>query len=446
MKNNKSKHNQYGSGLFDIFKEKLMPNEFKEYGEIMGSAIQSENLLIDAYEKYTRSAKQYYGIYNKHLENLKQLEDAKNIPSLIDMFKNKVMSDDFKYKISIDRSNPLLLNNYLVTDDTLPKNFKKEHVINQIRYTVSKFNPTDKILIDSIGNVSIDGTTCAFTVKTGTDEKFNLSTKINTDYVIDMYDVEEQIREIISKIKGKLDFDIELIDDFNVDTEELEIPGITYDKPEDIDALDAKLKELDFVKSIKANRSSKNNNILENKPEITRPERKEYNIFAKADAKNEEQRLAYEEEQKRLELLNKEALRDIGADVELNPEEYKKQFPEVAEQLKNIFTENNTDTNIYSPEQIQTLQQLQQQPNYPMITFGQQLPVPKFLQQQPFNYSMMGPQNHNQGLLYQQPNITQDDSYCRSMSSNPEACKIDPKCFYNANIINPALRCQTGIK
>jgi hypothetical protein len=443
MSNNMKKiKSQYGGGLFDLLKEKLMPSNFKEYGHIMGTVIYSENELIKAYEEYTSAAKNYFSIYNKHLEHLKALEESKNIPSLIDIFKTKVIPNDFKNKLTIDRSNPLLLNNYLVTDDTLPKNFKKEHVINQIRYTVSKFNPTDKILVDSIGNVSIDGTTCKFTIKMGTGDKFDLSTKINTDYIIDMTDVEEQVREVIAKIKAKLDFDIELIDDFKVDTEELEIPGVTYDKPEDIDILDAKLRELDFVKSIKANRSENNNMNNVEKPKTPKPERREFDIFGKADAIIEEKRKAEDDERRRLAELDKEALRDIGADAQLNPEEYKKQFPDVAEQLKNIFTEPE------APLGGQDLQQFQLQPNYPTRNFGQQMPTPGFLQQQPFNFGMMGPQQQQgyQGQSPVQTIVDPDEAHCRTLSNNPEACKIDPKCFYSANIINPDRRCHKDVK
>jgi hypothetical protein len=440
MKNTMNKNKtQYGGGLFDLLKEKLMPSDFKEYGHIMGTAIHSENEFITAYEEYTRAAKHYFATYNKHLEHLKALEESKNIPSLVDMFKTKVIPNDFKNKLRIDRSNPLLLNNYLVTDNTLPKNFKKEHVINQIRYTVSKFNPTDKILVDSIGNVSIDGTTCKFTIKMGTGDKFDLSTKINTDYVIDMNDVEEQVREVIAKIKGKLDFDIELIDDFQVDTEELEIPGITYDKPENINALDAKLRELDFVKSIKANRSESDIGPSSDKPKPIKPERREFDIFGRADAIAEEKKKEEEAERRRLAELDREALRDIGADAQLNPDEYKKQFPEVADQLKNIFAEPEA-----KGDGEQQIQQMQQQPNYPMRTFGQQMPTPGFLQQQPFNFGMMGTQQPQQ---MQQPDIVDpDEAYCRTMSANPEACKIDPKCFYSANIPNPERRCHKDVK
>lgn len=449
----KPKKNQTGSGLFDLLKEKLMPSDFREYGHIMGTAIYSENEFIKAYEEYTKAAKHYFKTYNKHLEHLKALEESKNIPSLIYLFKTKVLPNDFKNKLTIDRSNPLLLNNYLVTDETLPKNFKKEHVINQIRYTVSKFNPTDKILVDSIGNVSIDGTTCNFTIKMGTGDKFDLSTKINTDYIIDIPDVEEKVSGIIAQIKGKLDFDIELIDDFQVNTDELEIPGITYDKPEDIDILDAKLRDLDFVKSIKATRSEVNNNIYE-KEKTIKPERREFDIFGKADARAEQERKEQEAERRRLEELDKDGLRDIGADAQLNPEEYKRQFPEVAEQLKNIFTEPEM------PNINPNIQQQQLQPNYPTRNFGQQIPNPGFLQQQPFNFGMMGPQQQQmQQQMQQQPQqpqqlqqlqqqqiIDRDEAYCRTMSNNPEACKIDPKCFYSPNIANPERRCHKDVK
>ena len=258
----------------------------------------------------------------------------------------------------------------------------------------------------------------------------------------------------VAKIKGKLDFDIELIDDFQVDTEELDIPGITYDKPEDIDALDAKLRELDFVKSIKAERANTNNangNNLD-KPKAVKPERREYDVFGKAEAMAEEKRKAEEAERRRLAELDREALRDIGADAQLSPEEYKKQFPEVAEQLKNIFTEPEVQQQTPGT---QDLQQQQLQPNFPTRNFGQQIPTPGFLQQKPFNFGMMGPQQQGQPGLpgqpvqqgqYMTPIVDPDEAYCRTLSANPEACKIDPKCFYSANIQNPERRCHKDVK
>jgi len=444
-----------GGGLFEtiagIFDSNSNSNSKNLNNLIMEKSKKSENELINAYEDYVKITKKYFSLYNNHLNNLKELEENKNISNLVDLFKKHIMNDEFNYNIHVDRSNPLLLNNYLVTDDTLRKNFLKEHVINQLRYAIHKFNIKDKILIESIGNVSIDGMKCNYTIKASTGDKYELQTNINKDYLIDMNDVEEQIIKLISEIKGKLEFDIELVDDFQVeDREDIEIPGITYNKPEDINLIDAKLRQLsqeqDLIKGVKPYEpESSSESESENKPKSTPPQRVIYNFYEKSRLEEEAKRKAEEEERKR---LDKEALRDIGANQQLNPEEYKKLYPDVATQLKGIF--GNPEVEIQ--QQHQQYGQYQQSPNFPAVrTFGQYQPQEQTLL--PFspssalkmNYQQQ-PQQQYQPQQHIQEIIDADEAYCRSMSDNPEACKLDPKCYYSSNILNPSRRCHKDVK
>jgi len=433
----------YGGNIFNNIKEKIFGLNYNEYGSLMGEVLNTENKFILAYEKYTQASRDYFILYNDHVENLKKLEDHNNLTSLVSTFKDLVVPNNFRYKLTIDRSNPLLLTNYLVTDDTLPKNFKREHVINQIRYTLSRFNAGDKILIDSIGNVYIDGITCKFTLKTNSGEKYELETNINEDYIVDLDDVEEKVREIIVQLKGKLDFELELINNFQVDNRQLDIPGITYNSPDDIDLLDAKLKELGDAQNINSIRGKAPEPILNevNKVKPIEPRRQVYDVYEKAQQAEDEKLRLLEIERKKQEELDREALRDIGMNARLDPENYKIQYPDVASQLKQIFTEPELidGQNPQAMQQQMQTQQMQLQPNFPNRTFGQQLPMPTFLQQtQPF--PLLQPQKNHVEIT------DQTEAFCRSMSDNPEACKLDRRCFYSANILDPSRKCHKDVK
>ena len=118
--------------------------------------VESEKDLIDSYENLAKSSRQYYKNYNRHLGNLIVLDESLGIRGLEQTFKNQVIKNVFKGNDVVDRSNPLLLRNFLVSNATLPRNFRKEHLLSQVRYILRKFNPKDEILIQSI-DIAIEG-------------------------------------------------------------------------------------------------------------------------------------------------------------------------------------------------------------------------------------------------------------------------------------------------
>lgn len=423
--NKSHSYNKKGGFLFNLFETKE-DDSYKYMGKHMGSAINSENILITRYEQYVKASNEYYKSYKNHIKNIEDLEDMKGMTSLLSTFKNKVMKNDFRFKDSIDRSNPLLLRNYLVTDDSLPKNFKKEHVTNQIRYVISKFKPADKILIDSIGNLRIDGTTCFYTIKASNGDKHEKTTTINDDYLINSENVEEDVENIISELKSKLDFEIELVDEFEVGENRIEVPGLTFADPEEI--LQAKLREIKgSVKAetpVKASNNNENGNGNRNKHKAPKPnDRIIYSIGKKSSKHREKDSIE----------------RDIGVDAKLDPDQFKQEpQPEIAEQLKKIF---NPD--IQQPEQPQMQYQQPQYDQYGQVippSQGQQLPIQlqdSFPMQRTFDSPIIQPQ----------PFYTVDpiEAKCRTMSNNPQACNADPNCYYSANL-EPDKRCHKDLK
>lgn len=423
-KRNNKNINKKGGFLFNFFGNNNNEIPTYQYGKYMGTAIKTENKLIKNYEAYAKASQAYYEAYKAHIKSIEDLEDVKNITSLLSTFKDTVLPNDFKYKIKIDRTNPLLLRNYLVTDDTLPKNFKKEHVLNQIRYIISRFKPSDKILIDSVGNLRIDGTSCYYTIKASNGEKLEKSVRINNDYIIDAEEVESQITEIISNLKSKIDFEIELINDFEVGENLIDVPGLAFADPEDI--LQAKLKEIKG--SVKAEAPiTFNNNNNKTKPKHKPDERVIYSIGPKTLKKREIDKSIEE--------------RNIGEDVKLNPNEFKQEpQPEIADQLKKIF---NPD--IQQPDMTQ--QQGQQQGNQQDQQQGQQQIQQPFGQQPQLQQQFPMQRNFDSPIFKPQPFLTVDpiEQQCRTMSNDAEKCKTHPLCYYSAHL-EPNRRCHKDVK
>ena len=72
----------------------------------------------------------YNKAYEKHLENLLLIDDFIHFNGMETLFKKVIMKDNFTNG-KIDRSNPLLFQNYLIEGDISPSSFRKEHLIRQ---------------------------------------------------------------------------------------------------------------------------------------------------------------------------------------------------------------------------------------------------------------------------------------------------------------------------
>ena len=117
---------------------------------------QSERSMLNYYKKYAVGAAKYFKSYNKHVNNLAELD--KNIPdtkSFKSVFLNTVMPNHIINKMRGDSENPLFLSNYLIDDYSSPNDIQYQHIQQQIRYVLDKYTSrADQTLLD-LGKIAI---------------------------------------------------------------------------------------------------------------------------------------------------------------------------------------------------------------------------------------------------------------------------------------------------
>lgn len=208
--NNDDEQGNYG-GLFNDTKRYFFGNQKKTkkvgYAAILDDTKNSETNLLNSYDALTKNVNEYYKSYNNHLENLITLEDFVNLDSLDTIFKDIIVKKHFKREDVIDRSNPLLINNYLVTDETSPKDFRKEHIIKQIRYKLHQdFPDREQLLIKDIDVKKDTDNVIIMIITTIEDKKYNRSIHHN-NYVLQLPQVRKDLKDIISSAKKNLKYE-----------------------------------------------------------------------------------------------------------------------------------------------------------------------------------------------------------------------------------------------
>lgn len=255
---NISLKNQNGAGLVSVITGKAYRKANKKNDKAAENKLppvtrakRSETMLITNYEDLAKASKRYYDSFDRHLKNLITLDDLNGMtPALLSTFRNVVVKNELKGKDKIDRANPLLLRNYLVSPETLPRNFRKEHLLQQVRYKLAQINPKDALLFNAL-DVTLDGKTATVIFHTINGDKYERTNKVNDEYSLDMSKLLSDIRDIVGSIKKKMDYEIEIVEDFELGDDEIEIPGLQF---MDTDAgMDAKLKAIEMGKSIHAN-------------------------------------------------------------------------------------------------------------------------------------------------------------------------------------------------
>ena len=235
---------------YHLTAEQKKMRRLERHGEVSYTkAVESEQNLITSYENLAKSSRNYYQSYNRHLGNLITLDENLGIHGLEETFKSQVIKNVFKGYDTVDRSNPLLLRNYLVSNATMPRNFRKEHLLSQIRYIMRKFNPKDELLIQST-DISLDGTKAVIKLRGLNSELYERSVQVDKDFNLDMTELKKNIKDVILAIKRKMDFEIEIVSDFELGGDDIEIPGLMF--IDDDNALDKRLKNLEFAKSLNA--------------------------------------------------------------------------------------------------------------------------------------------------------------------------------------------------
>ena len=166
----------------------------------------TENNLIHSYEKMSNSISDYYDKYDNHLRNLISIDDFANFDSMEKLFKDEIINKHFKDSKKIDKSNPLLLRNYLVDGISTPSSFRKEHLIKQIRYKLYyNFSDRERQLIIDVNIKLVDNESIAMIIRTIENKVYKKSIQ-HKNYNLDLSQVEESLANIIKETKESLGY------------------------------------------------------------------------------------------------------------------------------------------------------------------------------------------------------------------------------------------------
>lgn len=242
IKNRTINKNKVGGGFFNsLFGLKNNDNSDKSKMSVISKGRRSETIFIKSWENLQEATKGLQNSYESHIANLKELDEKFKIDGISKSFKSIVMPNDINNKEEIDRKNPLLLRNYLISGKALPRIARKEHLLALARYVIKKFNMGDEILIDNI-NVTLTGMTANYKLQMVDGNTYEISIKVDDSYLIDINKFQKEIIKIFKKMKKLIQFDIEVVEDFKLGEEPIQIPGLDFlDYDEGIEQ---KLKDL----------------------------------------------------------------------------------------------------------------------------------------------------------------------------------------------------------
>ena len=174
-----------------------------KFKNVVKNTKKSEVNLMNAYEDMDSKVKKYNKAYAIHLENIKILDDYLNFNGIETLFKKVIMLDNF-INGRIDKSNPLLFNNYKVKGELLPSEMRKTHLLTQVTYIISKsISGSDQTFIKDTYVTDISKKEFVLVVITIDNIK---DKKIipHSDYLVDKTKVKEFIKNVISDTKKKL--------------------------------------------------------------------------------------------------------------------------------------------------------------------------------------------------------------------------------------------------
>lgn len=244
MENNNSMKG--GGQIFDIFfgKTKKTKKPIKKYKSkssskkkisVRGSRVQaplktrvtlkevaeSENELIKSIKDLRDAKINYTKSHNKHINNLITLQEMNGLRNgLVNAFKNTVFPE-LQTVDEIDYENPLLIQNFMGTDNFTPKYFKKEFILSQINYILHKyFDSSDVLVLDENpvikkssekGKIILEYRTL-LRGKVNTGDSYYRTISIDKNYLISIPETRIFLEETIKSVKKRINvFDDEFI-------------------------------------------------------------------------------------------------------------------------------------------------------------------------------------------------------------------------------------------
>jgi len=192
--NTKSTINIKGGGLF---------GSGNSFGGVIKKTKSSEASLIKNYESMEKATKDYNKSFKEHISNLNKLDDYANFSGMKNLFQKVIMKEVITSGAKVDTSMPLLFRNYHIEKEPTPSAFRREHILNQVRYILeTSFAGREHMLIKYM---SVEIGKSQFILHITTIENIKKSRTLDHNgYVIDAGGTRAALKDILSTTKKNL--------------------------------------------------------------------------------------------------------------------------------------------------------------------------------------------------------------------------------------------------
>lgn len=198
-KKNKNMKNKILIGGFRRKKSRL--------GQLITNTKKTELEFLKQHKKYANESDKYFKLYNQHIGNLKELDE--NIPrleSFLNIFNDVIMPKEIRPKLQVDKSLPLLFNQYNITEYSSPRDIGIEHIRQQVKYCMLiNFLPQDLRIITDV-EVELNPNNVDLTFVINGFKKI-AHTVQHTGFQLDLSSLKFIIESIIEEVKDNIEYE-----------------------------------------------------------------------------------------------------------------------------------------------------------------------------------------------------------------------------------------------
>jgi hypothetical protein len=176
-------------------------------GQLITNTKKTELDFLKQHKKYANESDKYFNLYNQHIANLKELDE--NIPrldSFLNIFNDIIMPKEIKPKLQVNKSLPLLFNQYNITEYSSPRDIGIEHIRQQVKYCMTiHFLPQDlRIITDVEVELNPNNVELTFVIN---GFKRIAHTVQHTGFQIDLSSLKFIIESIIEEVKDNIEYE-----------------------------------------------------------------------------------------------------------------------------------------------------------------------------------------------------------------------------------------------
>lgn len=176
-------------------------------GQLIDDVKKCEKKFLKQHQKYAKESDLYFKLYNEHIKNLKELDEAiPRLDSFVNIFNDIVMPKEIKPKLEVPKHLPLLINQYNISEFSSPRDIGIEHIRQQVKYCMLKnFLPQDlRIITDVIVELNPSSVELTFIIN---GFKKLTHTVQHTGFQIDLSSLKFIIESILEEVKDNIEYE-----------------------------------------------------------------------------------------------------------------------------------------------------------------------------------------------------------------------------------------------